>query len=181
MLSKEAAQSVNTSSLKLFFFVFCSYFPDSSKTRRASDNYLHMSPTPGKKISVVMPMVSSSKPQLRRASAPMYNTVQLGNTSPIRSNSLQKSPYAVSPRGSTPGPQSQPRTSQKKGSLSNTSQSNPRGVQRPIGRQNDRVNTPYERVQTPKRRIGVSFKNKHSIHSSKLFPIAIYNGNNVIK
>ena len=167
---------MNLSSLKLLYSYLCSYFPDPSKTRRASDIYLHMSPTPGKKISVVMPMVSSSKPQFRRSSAPMYNAAQLGNTNTIQGNSLQKSPYAVSPRGSNPGPQSQPRTSQRRESLSNTSQSNPRGVQRPIDRQNDRLNTPYGRVQTPKRRIGVSFKNKHSIHSSNLFPIAISNG-----
>ena len=145
------------------------YFPDPSRTRRASDIYSHHM-TSGKKISVVMPMVSSSKPQLRKVSAPMQSTAQQRNTNTNRSNSLQNSPYGVSPRGSTPRPQSQPRTSQRRGSSSNSSQSNPGSVQRPIGRQNDRVNTPYGRVQTPKRRIGASLETADSIHSSNFFP-----------
>ena len=144
------------------------YFPDPNRTRRASDIYSHhmLSPTSGKKISVVMPMVSSAKPHLRKTSAPMQNTAQQRNTNTILGNSLQNSPYGVSPRGSTPRPQSQSRTSQRRGSSSNSSQSNPGSVQRPIGRQNDRVNTPYGRVQIPKRRIGASLEIENSIHSS---------------
>ena len=150
-----------------------------AKLRRTSDNILYskssasiQSSTSPKKISVVMPMISSQQnqtsPKGASTSAQRKNSAQGGSTQYRRNNvtynkRLQASPYGIPQRSGTPAPQSRPSTAQnrqktRRGSTQNSSQPSPRNVhlQRSLNTgQNNRASTPYRSLQ-PTRQVGVS-------------------------